>query len=111
MYILKYIQFVKVIYNHLETGNRMYNSQSTRGREMIKEEKTSLTPGDKGKEIVTHTHNTVKTHTNMSTIIISKIGSNSSIKVSNSHIVVFKKTIKCSLQNKTIPRVFENTQN
>ena len=39
MYVLKYIQFVKVIYNHLETGNRTYNSQSTRGREMIKEEK------------------------------------------------------------------------
>lgn len=45
MYILKYIQFVKVIYNHLETGNRMYNSQSTEGKRNDKEEeKTSLTP-------------------------------------------------------------------
>ena len=35
MYVLKYIQFVKVICNHLETGNRMYNFQTTRGREMI----------------------------------------------------------------------------
>ena len=28
MYVLKYIQFVKVICNHLETGNRMYNFQT-----------------------------------------------------------------------------------
>lgn len=55
-------------------------------------------PGDKGKEIITHIHNTAKTHANMSTIIISKIGLNSSIKMRNSHIVFLKKTIKCSLQ-------------
>ena len=72
VYILKYSQFVKVICSHLETRNRMYNFQTTRGREMIKEEKTNLMPGDKEKEIITHTYNRAKTHANMSTIIIKK---------------------------------------